>query len=514
MAMNIRTKLLAGLMGSAMFAGAAFAAGTSDTSLVTAARQGDRATVQSLLTGRAKQSVAGVEGTAALVWAATRNDLAMTDLLLKAGANVKAANEFGATALYAAAGNADPAMAAKLLAAGADPNMALPSGETPLMAAASRGNLETVRALLSGGANPNTKQASTGHSALMWALSERQSAVVGELAKHGADVNAGSKTGFTPLMFAAQQGDVDSARILLRAGAKPKEAQPKTGLTALMVASAMVQTEVVDELLENGADPNAVDANGYTSLHRVVRDSDYGIDVGRKDKILVIVQSLLKHGANPNARLVQDKKIAAEEIKNGSNVQIYEKRTAVTVTEIELQGATPLFLAAEVNNLDVIKALVEAEADPLIATERGTTPLMMAAGAGTDVQRAREPAERAVAVETAKFLVDHGANVNDAGQYGWTALHAAAYQGLNDVIEYLVSKGAKIDQKDEFGQTALSISMSVLTKDIGARRLQIPRRYREDTAKLLLKLGATPLKESGVVVVLQRSGDENLGEKK
>ncbi len=56
--------------------------------------------------------------------------------------------------------------------------------------------------------------------------------------------------------------------------------------------------------------------------------------------------------------------------------------------------------------------------------------------------------------------------------------------------------------------------MSVLTKDIGARRLQIPRRYREDTAKLLLKLGATPLKESGVVVVLQRCGDENLGEKK
>jgi ankyrin repeat protein len=279
-----------------------------------------------------------------------------------------------------------------------------------------------------------------------------------------------------------------------------------------MVASAMVQTKVVDVLLENGADPNAVDKNGYTSLHRVVRDSDYGIDIGRKDQILVVVKSLLKHGANPNARLVQDKKIAAEEI-NGSNAQVYEKRTAVTVTEIDLQGATPIFLAAEVNNLDVIKALVEAGADPLITSERGTSPLMMAVGAGTDVQRAREPAERAVAVQTAKFMVDHGADVNAAGQYGWTALHSAAYQGLNDVIEYLVSKGAKIDQMDEFGQTALSISMSVLTKDIGARRLQIPRRYREDTAKLLLRLGATPLKESGVQVVLQRSGDENLGEK-
>ena len=113
-----------------------------------------------------------------------------------------------------------------------------------------------------------------------------------------------------------------------------------------------------------------------------------------------------------------------------------------------------------------------------------------------------------MAVQTAKFLVEHGADVNAAGQFGWTALHAAAYQGLNDVIEYLVSKGAKIDQKDNFGQTPLSISMSVLTKDIGARRLQIPRRYRQETAELLLKLGATPLKKSGVVVVLQRSGDD------
>ena len=66
---------------------------------------------------------------------------------------------------------------------------------------------------------------------------------------------------------------------------------------------------------------------------------------------------------------------------------------------------------------------------------------------------------------------------------------------MNDVIEYLVSKGAKIDQKDEFGQTALSISLSVLTKDIGARRLQIPRRYREETAELLLKLGAGTLEQ-------------------
>ena len=88
--MKTRATILA-LIGSMMFAGVALAAGAGDVSLVTAAKEGDRAAVQSLLQGRAKKDVAGIEGTAALVWAATHNDMAMADLLLRAGANVKAA---------------------------------------------------------------------------------------------------------------------------------------------------------------------------------------------------------------------------------------------------------------------------------------------------------------------------------------------------------------------------------------------------------------------------------------
>ena len=82
--MKTRATILAALMGSAIFAAATLAAGASDMSLVTAAKQGDRAAVQSLLNGRAKQDVAGAEGTAALVWAASRNDLAMADLMVLA----------------------------------------------------------------------------------------------------------------------------------------------------------------------------------------------------------------------------------------------------------------------------------------------------------------------------------------------------------------------------------------------------------------------------------------------
>jgi ankyrin repeat protein len=486
--MNIRATLLAGVLGVPFLAGATLAADTGRLSLTDAAKSGNRDAVRSLLSEAAKEDLAGPVGTSALLEAAARNDVEMTELLLRAGADPKAANEFGATALYAGAANRDPAVITKLLAAGADPNKALDSGETPLMLAARDGNLATLRALLDAGADPNVHESNGGQTALMWAAAEKHPGIVEELIRRKADVNARSKNGSTPLMFAAQ-GDAKSAGILLAGGANPNDHAPDTGLTALIIASTMGRIDVVKVLLENAADPNAADDNSFTPLHAAVRDNDYGEDHVTKTTGAQIVKLLLAHGANPNARLHQ------------------EKPTIKTATEVNLEGATPVLLAAEVNNLEAMKALVAGGADPRIATAQGTTALILASGAGTDVQRTRTLEERATALDTAKFLVEHGVDVNAAGQFGWTALHSATYQGLNPVVEYLVAKGAKIDAFDKLGQTPLSISLSVLTKDAGAKRLQIPRRYRKDTAELLLKLGATPLAKSGVVVVLQRNGD-------
>jgi len=483
----MRAKILAGLLGGTLLASTAIAADNGKLSLSQAVKLGDRDAVSSLLKGRTTEDVAK-EGTTALLAAVTRNDLEMIDLLLRAGADPKSANEYGATALYGAAANSNPAMAVKLLAAGADPNAALFSGETPLMLAARQGNAATVKALLEGGADPNAQEKNGGQTALMWAISERHAKVTEELVRGKADVNARSKSGHTALMFAAR-GDLASTRTLLAAGADPNIQIPDWGGTALIIASTMGRTQIVETLLDKGADPMIRDNNSFTALHAAVRDSDYGVEQAQRINGAAVVKVLLAHGADPNARLHQ------------------EKPTVRTLDEIELEGATPLALAAEVNSLDAIKALVAGGADPKIATAKGTTPLMLAAGAGTDVQRRRSPEERALAVETAKFLVEHGADVNAVGQFGWTALHSACYQGLNDVIELLVSKGAKLETKDQLGQTPLSISLSVLTAEAGAKRLQIPRRYQKETAQLLLRLGALPLNKSGVNAVLQRNGD-------
>jgi ankyrin repeat protein len=293
-------------------------------------------------------------------------------------------------------------------------------------------------------------------------------------------------------MFAAR-GDVESTRILLNAGAEVDAAIPSWGGNALIIAATMGQTGVVEVLLANGSNANYRDDNSFTPLHAAVRNSDYGESNAQRDAAVATVKVLLAHGADPNARLHQD------------------KPTIHTPGEVELEGATPLALAAEVNNLEAIKLLVAHGADPNIATARGTTPLILAAAGGTDTQRQRSADERELAVQTARYLVDHGADVNAAGQFGWTALHTASYQSLNDVIEFLVKKGAKLETKDQFGQTPLSIASGVVTKELGAHRIQLPRKYHTETVRLLLALGATPVRESGVNIVLERNKDLVIG---
>ena len=373
-------------------------------------------------------------------------------------------------------------MVRKLLRAGASARAALRTGESALMTCARTGDVDAVKELLIHGADVNAKESSHNQTALMWAAAQRHPEVVQALVEHRADVHARSRVipefvmrtrkfvgewvdrgGSTPLLFAARVGDVDSARILLAAGATPDEALPD-GNTALLIASHSGHGALAAFVLEKGADPNA-SGTGYTALHTAVLKGD-----------LALVKALLAHGANPNAELTKGAPLR----RNDSD----------PVLPGELAGATPFFLAAKFLEPAMMRAMAAAGANSLIPTKDKTTPLMAAAGigwiGGTDRRGANyflaPPPDENEAMEAVKLAIDFGADVTAANEAGDTAAHGAASRGYNRIIQFFLDKGAKLDAKNKKGQTPLA-----MTRPATTAYEQIPL---ESTRDLLRKLGA------------------------
>ena len=473
MAIRMNTKDFVAWFLTPLVAVAALGASAADLRLVEAVKNQDQAAVRSLLRQGVDVNEAQPDGATALAWAAHRDNLAAADLLLAAKADVNAANEYGATPLSLACANGNAAMVEKLLNAGADPNASLLSGETALMTAVHIGSLDIVNLLLAHEADVNAHEPQRGQTALMWAVAEKRPDITRALVARGADLHARSKSGFTPLLYAADRNSLDSARILVEAGADVNEATADR-VTPLLLASARAGEGLALLLLEKGADPNATDAKeGYTPLHHAASHRN----------MVDAVKALLARGADPNARLVKPPPRPREFGTQGG---------------ISLLGATPILLAAANGNGDAIRVLVEGRADPRISTIDNTPPLLVAAGVHRNPDVVLTPEEREHHVEAARLLLDLGADVNALGEYGWTALHGAAYNGFDEMIQFLAGKGAKMDMLDQFGQTPLSISMAVTTAGIGADYFHVPRFAHPTTVDLLLKLGATPLEQSGV----------------
>lgn len=495
-----------------------------DLRVVEAARQGTSEEVRSLLGHRAEVNQSEAGGATALHWAAYRDELETAKLLIVAGGDVNAANDYGITPLWLACANGSSSMVDLLLKAGADANSAQWSGATPLMMCAKTGNLLAVKSLLNWGANVNNAERSQSQTALMWAAAWSHPDIVRALLQHKADVNAHTKGGFTALMFAAQQGDLASARELLDAGADinatTNDQAMWVGDTPLLIASASGHETFSIYLLQRGANPNAADAFGYTALHfslmkglsslTGMRLPDFGWStyIYRPD-MTELVKALLAHGANPNARITK---------RWGGNRLLSVMLNDPDKFSVSEVGETPFLVAAMTHDVQIMRMLVAAGADPNLASEGGTTPLMIAAGltrrrstgSGGGSAGRLPPKEATKALNTVKYLVGElGANVNAANNHGLTALDGAAYNGSNDIIRYLIAKGANVNAEDASGQTALDKAMDSPPK-LGIKTngdghdIFVPYTYWKDTAELLVKLGGNSA--SGRVAVAQKRG--------
>jgi ankyrin repeat protein len=116
-------------------------------------------------------------------------------------------------------------------------------GETPLMIAAIRGSLPAVKALVKRGAAINRE----GWTPLHYACSGPDNGVAAFLIANGAELNARSENGTTPLMMAARYGNSDLIPLLLKAGAEPRAANDQE-LTAADFAQKGDRDQVAKEL--------------------------------------------------------------------------------------------------------------------------------------------------------------------------------------------------------------------------------------------------------------------------
>ena len=427
-----------------------------------AAMDGNTSAVRALLEKKADVNAPQVDGTTALHWAVRANNMEMTEMLLRAGARASAANQLGATPLLLAAMNGNAAILERLIKAGADPNAPVSqTGDTALMVASRTGAADAVKVLLDLGANVNAKETWGGTTALMWAIAERHSEVAKLLVERGADVNAKSNfvpsasgRGFegtaavapkpnqtteefasgwmTPLMFAAREDDLESARTLIQAGADVN-AVGGDGKDALALGLFDGSYDVASLLIDSHANVNHADAQRFTPLFWAVDRRNMETAPNFPWMITVdplpVIKKLLDAGADPNV-LVNNTPRAR--MRDGSPRIVF---------------ATALMRAAFSGDIELVKLLLAHGADPHIESRDRETTLSAACGlAFINGYHRQRPSEERLAV--VKLMVDLGEDVNHADGYGITPLMAAANFGDINIVRYLIDKGANLGAHD------------------------------------------------------------------
>ena len=464
----------------------AAAAEPADSPLVEAARKQDQGAIRALLNQKTDVNARASDGSTALLWLAHWNDFDTADLLLRAGADANLANDFRMTPLSEACTNASALLVRLLLKSGANPNTAIATGETPLMTCAKTGNADAVRMLIEYGAAVNVKEPSQNQTALMWAAAERHPDMVKALVESHADLKAHSKQGFTPLHFAARVGDLESVKLLLAAGVDvnllTQSSEPEgprsgggSGYTPLLVAAMRAQVETALYLLDHGADPN-ISASGMTPLHWASTSWEgfasnpvYGFQdpmsgIPDRQSKLRLVKALLAHGANVNARMTK-------------------RQPSFATGYTDSVGATPFLLAASVDDVDMMRILLAAGADPKIATATNATAIMAATGLNHGIGESLLTEKDAS--EAVKLLLDLGLDAKGETTFGENALFGPAYRGWNTLLAQLIDLGVNVNAVSKAGVTPYLAAAGYGDRLGGVL-------YNKEGAELLLKHGADP----------------------
>jgi ankyrin repeat protein len=445
--------------------------------LVEAAHTQNAQLIRSLVSQKADVNARSGDGSTALLWLAHWNDADSADLLLRSGADANIANDFKMTALSQACLNGSTEFVRLLLKSGANPNTPIATGETPLMTCAKTGATDGVRLLVEYGAQVNATEPSQNQTAIMWAIAERHPDVTKALIAAHADLKAHTKPGFAPIHFAARIGDLESIKLLLAAGVDVNVQTTGTavGYTPLLIATVRAQIDTALYLLDHGADPN-VEAAGLTPLHWASTSWEgfasnpvYGFEdpmsgIQDRQAKLRLVKALLAHGANVNARMTK-------------------KQPQFATGYQDCVGATPLLLAASVDDVEMMRILLAAGADPKITTATKATTIMAATGLNHGIGESFVTESQAM--DAVKILLDLGVEPKGETTLNENALFGPAYRGWNTLLAQMIDLGVNVNAVSKAGVTPWLAAAGYGDRLGGVL-------YNKEGADLLQKHGADP----------------------
>ncbi|CAJ1360139.1 unnamed protein product [Effrenium voratum] len=369
--------------------------------------------------------------------AAASGQVETVQCFLQEGADVNCLSKNGATALYFAAAWAKEDALCVLLEAKAV-NLAEKSGWTPLHVAVQRCHQQIIRVLLEAEADPNQadkkQRCPVYFAALMGNLR-----IVRFLVYNGASADCLDWRGWTPLHVTLAHGHLDTARCLVDAGAA-LDLTTKTGSTPLAFAAlhnnvACLELPLVSmnvpspgRLLENGAEVNHALGEGYTPLHHA---AEFGLlEEGR----LQSLHALAEARADLNARKLPRRPAGRTELREATGPSVPLPA-----------GCSPLFAAAALNHLEVVKYLLAAGADKdqRASCKNAGTPLYIASYKGHTA--------------IVKSLLSHSASTDGFGQ--WTPLLGAVEMAHLDTLQVLLEARAQLDEVEGVSPLRLAVNM-------------------------------------------------------
>ena len=336
------------------------------------------------------------------------------------------------TPLHFAASNGYCDLVMPLVQHGADVNAQSRAGYTALHCAVLGNHLEVAELLLEMGAA--IKDDGYGWTPLHTAADDGQFDIVLCLIKHGADMNAQSHAGSTPLQLAIKKDHLEVTKLLLEKGA-PIQAN-KYGRTPLHAAAQLAQLDITTLLLDRGADIDARDAMDRTPLHAAARNGENGVNERQR---LEEVKLLLARGAAFAADIQGWDPLHVTAQHNYSQIIAFFLDQGRNIDARTIKGSTSLAIAISNDNLDAAELLISRGADVNISDTDGSFAL-----------------SRAVQQDNLRYvqsLVERKCNVNAISVNRISPLHMAIATGTDEVVEYLIRSGADLSAMDCYGMT-------------------------------------------------------------